>query len=145
MFKIPSNQQSLKFLFESLQSVKKFFTLSYELEVELSLWKYYTTPKLKELIDVFNFMTETVMRYVDKAVERLDAKEKNTDDSVKSVLEKLLEVDRKLAVVMALDMILAGVDTVSVTTLYVSISLGSITKLHSLTLLDIWSACWLLV
>lgn len=39
--------------------------------------------------------------------------EKTEDDHELSVLEKLLDVDPKVAVVMVSDMLLAGIDTVS--------------------------------
>lgn len=48
---------------------------------------------------------------MDEAVVRLE-NSPSTDTKNKSVLEKLLKVDRKVAVLMAFDMLLAGVDTV---------------------------------
>lgn len=96
--------------------MKDFFVLAYELDVALSFWKYYKTPKFYKLMDVFDQMTETIMLYVDKAVARLDARDQlnNNEASDRSVLEKLLMIDRKIAIVMAFDMLLAGVDTVSI-------------------------------
>lgn len=66
-------------------------------------------------MDVFDQMTATIMLYVDKAVARLDARGQlnNNEASDRSVLEKLLMIDRRIAIVMAFDMLLAGVDTVS--------------------------------
>lgn len=93
--------------------MKDFFVLAYELDVALSFWKYYKTPKFYKLMDVFDQMTKTIMYYVDRSVSRLDAIDKNRSDANdKSVLEKLLLIDRRIAIVMAFDMILAGVDTV---------------------------------
>lgn len=99
----------------SLQSVKDFFILAYELDVALSIWKYYKTPKFYKLMDVFDQMTATIMLYVDKAVARLDARDQLNDNEAgdRSVLEKLLMIDRRIAIVMAFDMLLAGVDTVT--------------------------------
>lgn len=97
------------------QSVKNFFILAYELDVAVSIWKYYKTKKFKKLMGVFDQMTETIMKYVDRAVVRLDTKGKLGDESDRSVLEKLLLIDRRVAIVMAFDMLLAGVDTVSFT------------------------------
>lgn len=99
----------------SLQSVKDFFILAYELDVALSIWKYYKTPKFYKLMDVFDQMTATIMLYVDKAVARLDARDQlnNNEAGDRSVLEKLLMIDRRIAIVMAFDMLLAGVDTVT--------------------------------
>lgn len=64
-------------------------------------------------MNVFEEMTQTIMFYVDKAVARLDSMDQsNRDNDDKSVLEKLLLIDRRIAIIMAFDMILAGVDTV---------------------------------
>jgi hypothetical protein len=46
--------------------------------------------------------------FIEEAMKKMEKK----NESDVSVLEKLLQIDRKVAVVMALDMILAGVDTV---------------------------------
>lgn len=64
-------------------------------------------------------MTEKIMKRVDNAVARLESlKEANGVVSAadKSVLEKLLLIDRRIAIVMAFDMLLAGIDTVRVHT-----------------------------
>lgn len=78
----------------------------------MSIWKYYKTARFKKLMGVFDQMNETIMKYVDRAVVRLDTKGKLGDESDRSVLEKLLMIDRRVAIVMAFDMLLAGVDTV---------------------------------
>lgn len=111
---IELNAVTCWFFFSRLQSVKDFFILAYELDVALSIWKYYKTPKFYKLMEVFDQMTETIMLYVDKAVARLDARDQlnNNGASDRSVLEKLLMIDRRIAIVMAFDMLLAGVDTV---------------------------------
>lgn len=50
---------------------------------------------------------------MNQGIEGLEKKEKKTDTNREaSVLEKLLAIDRHAAVVMALDMMLAGIDTV---------------------------------
>lgn len=68
---------------------------------------------------IFDQMTEKIMKRVDNAVARLESlKEANGVVSAadKSVLEKLLLIDRRIAIVMAFDMLLAGIDTVRVHT-----------------------------
>lgn len=44
-------------------------------------------------------------------VEELERKKQNADREA-SVLEKLLKIDKEAAIVMAMDMLLAGIDTV---------------------------------
>lgn len=53
------------------------------------------------------------MSKVDEAIIRMENNPTQSSDS-QSVLEKLLKVDRHVAVVMAFDMLMAGVDTVLV-------------------------------
>lgn len=54
------------------------------------------------------------MYYIDQAIEKLEkGSYSNTADKEPSVLEKLLKIDKHAAMVMALDMMMAGVDTVS--------------------------------
>lgn len=60
---------------------------------------------------VLDELTTIIMAKVDEAVIRLD-KNPSQDSDSQSVLEKLLKVNRDVAVVMAFDMLLAGVDTV---------------------------------
>lgn len=64
-------------------------------------------------MNIFDQMTEVIMFYVDNAVKRLEEqKQLENGANDRSVLEKLLLIDRRIAVVMAFDMLLAGVDTV---------------------------------
>lgn len=64
---------------------------------------------------VFDEITEIIMKHIDDAVKRLEASNKlSSDRSDRSVLEKLLEINREIAIVMAFDMLMAGVDTVSI-------------------------------
>lgn len=51
-----------------------------------------------------------ITEYIDQAIEEF---EKNpSSGGEESVLQKLLKIDKKVAIVMALDMMMAGVDTV---------------------------------
>lgn len=44
--------------YSSFQSVHDFFTLTYDLEVMFSIWKYYKTPPFKQLIKSLHVLTE---------------------------------------------------------------------------------------
>lgn len=59
---------------------------------------------------VLSFRTN--MKYVNKMMDRLEKEESAKNDEIPSVLEKLLKVDRNIAAVMSLDMMIAGIDTV---------------------------------
>lgn len=58
----------------------------------------------------------TTLYYIDEAIEKFEENPSSEHNREPSVLEKLLKIDKHVAVVMALDMFLAGVDTTSSTT-----------------------------
>uniref|UniRef100_A0A1S4JS48 Uncharacterized protein n=1 Tax=Culex quinquefasciatus TaxID=7176 RepID=A0A1S4JS48_CULQU len=95
-----------------MTNIREFFELSYHLDILPSIWRYYKTPTFKRLMTVLDELTRIIMAKVDEAVIRLD-KNPSQDSDSQSVLEKLLKVNRDVAVVMAFDMLLAGVDTTS--------------------------------
>ncbi|XP_002012851.2 probable cytochrome P450 12a4, mitochondrial [Drosophila persimilis] len=95
-----------------------FFDLSADLELKPSAWRYFKTPKLMKLMKVLDGLQEITSAYVDEAIERLEKEAKEgvvRPENEQSVLEKLLKVDKKVATVMAMDMLMAGVDTTSST------------------------------
>ncbi|XP_062548455.1 cytochrome P450 CYP12A2-like [Armigeres subalbatus] len=95
-----------------VSNIRQFFELTYQLDVLPSVWKYYKTPTFKKLMITLDNLTDLVMTKVDDAVIRLE-KNPSAPNDTQSVLEKLLKVDRHVAIVMAFDMLMAGVDTTS--------------------------------
>jgi hypothetical protein len=55
------------------------------------------------------------MKYIDEAMERLRNKDPNDPNNELSLVERILanEPDPKMAYILALDLILVGIDTVS--------------------------------
>ncbi|CAO1351187.1 unnamed protein product [Diamesa serratosioi] len=95
-----------------IKLIRQFFVLGYDFEVMPSVWRVYETKAFKNLLNVYDEMTNIIMHYVDNAVEKM----KNsppTIDREQSILEKLLKINKNVAVVMAADSMLAGVDTTS--------------------------------
>ena len=99
------------------QSLTDFFTLSMDIEFKPSIWKYYKTPTFKKLMKTLDDILDITSAYVNEAIERIEQEQKEgkpeKPESEKSVLEKLIKIDKKIAMVMAMDMLMAGVDTVS--------------------------------
>lgn len=60
------------------------------------------------------YIRSLILKHINRGIEELK-KKKNDPNAVReaSVLEKLLKIDRHVAVVMAMDMLLAGIDTVN--------------------------------
>ncbi|XP_073816990.1 cytochrome P450 CYP12A2 [Musca autumnalis] len=101
------------------KALTEFFEASAALEFQPSIWKYIKTPTFKKAIRSLDEITEITKMYVDEAFERIEAEDKSRSEekpeSEKSVLEKLVKVDKQIALVMAMDMLMAGVDTTSST------------------------------
>ncbi|XP_065723208.2 probable cytochrome P450 12a4, mitochondrial [Drosophila suzukii] len=94
----------------------EFFIVSADLEMKPSLWRYIKTPKLKRVLKALDGIQEVILAYVDEAIDRLEKEAKSgvvRPENEQSVLEKLLKVNIKVATVMAMDMLMAGVDTTS--------------------------------
>lgn len=85
------------------------FEIAYEFDILPSVWRYYHTPAFKRAIKTFDEVTDIIYGYVNKAVEK---HEKNPSSGNGGVLEKLLKVDKNIAIIMAIDMLSAGIDTV---------------------------------
>ncbi|XP_073817037.1 cytochrome P450 CYP12A2-like isoform X2 [Musca autumnalis] len=101
------------------QALTDFFTYSLEIEFKPSIWKYYKTSTFMKLMKCLDEITDITKGFVEEAIARLEEERKNgmpeKPDSEKSVLEKLVKIDKKIAMVMAMDMLMAGVDTTSST------------------------------
>lgn len=82
------------------------------IEFRPSIWRYVATPTYKKIMKVLDNIQDITVGYVNEALERLEHEPSNKPESEQSVLEKLLKIDKKVATVMAMDMLMAGVDTV---------------------------------
>lgn len=87
------------------------FDLMYRLENLPSLWKIYNTRNLKKLFRALDTLHEISNKYIKRAKEKLGETTDNTDLQNRSILEKLLRIDEETAYVMALDMLMGGIDT----------------------------------
>uniref|UniRef100_A0A182MJR4 Cytochrome P450 n=1 Tax=Anopheles culicifacies TaxID=139723 RepID=A0A182MJR4_9DIPT len=94
--------------------VRNVFDLIYRLEFEPSLWKYFKTPTFKLLMKEFDNLTDLIMTKIEEAAQKFE--NNPTKESNQSVLEKLLKVNKRVAMVMAFDMLMAGIDTTSSST-----------------------------
>uniref|UniRef100_B5DUY3 Uncharacterized protein n=1 Tax=Drosophila pseudoobscura pseudoobscura TaxID=46245 RepID=B5DUY3_DROPS len=98
--------------------LEDFFKVSADLELKPSAWRVFKTPKLMKMMNILDTILYIISAYIDEAVERLEKEAKEgvvRPENEQSVLEKLLKVDKKVATVMAMDMLMAGVDTTSST------------------------------
>uniref|UniRef100_A0A182QCA7 Cytochrome P450 n=1 Tax=Anopheles farauti TaxID=69004 RepID=A0A182QCA7_9DIPT len=94
-----------------LSLVRNIFDLIYQIEYQSLLWKYFKTSKFKLLMKEFDNLTDLIMAKIDEAVQRFE--KTPMVEGNQSVLEKLLKLNKRVAVVMAFDMLIAGIDTTS--------------------------------
>ncbi|XP_017149626.1 probable cytochrome P450 12b2, mitochondrial [Drosophila miranda] len=95
-----------------------FFNYSFQYDVQPSIWPYYKTRGFNRFLKTYDDITEITTNYIEEAIQRFEI-----DDGRKNkcVLEQLLGLNKQVAVVMAMDMLMAGIDTTSsafVTILY---------------------------
>ncbi|KAJ6618908.1 putative cytochrome P450 12b2, mitochondrial [Pseudolycoriella hygida] len=105
--KDPETQQFIK-------SLKDLFHLGCKIEAMPPIWNYIHIPMFQQLMDALNILTEISKKYVDNATERiLKGDAKNVKGCDESVFEKLLKINEDYALIMAIDMLLGGIDTTS--------------------------------
>ncbi|XP_037955941.1 cytochrome P450 CYP12A2-like [Teleopsis dalmanni] len=103
---------------ELINRMQKFFELLFELDIKPSLWKYVHTPKFRQAMKIMDEMIDLTTYYIEEAIIELQEQQKTISNKgnvksehEKSILERLINIDRTVAIVMALDMLQAGVDT----------------------------------
>ncbi|KAM7361974.1 uncharacterized protein ACRADG_012838 [Cochliomyia hominivorax] len=98
-------------------TLNEFISLSLDIELKPSIWRYYKTPTFKRLMISLDTILEITTHHINEAIQRLEEERQRgvpeKTENKKSVLEKLLKIDKKIATVMAMDMLMAGVDTSS--------------------------------
>ncbi|XP_055847825.1 cytochrome P450 CYP12A2-like [Episyrphus balteatus] len=100
-----------KELFKNLQI---FLQYVYELDFKPSAYKYVWTPTFARYKKALDGIYETIFGYVEETLQQMEKKNlENSAERELSVLEKLLKIDKSIAIVMAMDLLMAGVDTTS--------------------------------
>ncbi|XP_061400831.1 probable cytochrome P450 12c1, mitochondrial, partial [Musca vetustissima] len=96
-------------LFNHLQHFTKAF---YDLGIKPSIYRYIKTPSYRRFENAMDSITQICSKFVDETLQRIEARGGDHQEG-RSVLEKLIKIDRRIAIIMAIDMLIAGVDTTS--------------------------------
>uniref|UniRef100_A0A1I8Q7H4 Cytochrome P450 n=1 Tax=Stomoxys calcitrans TaxID=35570 RepID=A0A1I8Q7H4_STOCA len=96
---------------ELFDNFQMFSMATYDLGIKPSIYKYFKTPTYKRFEKAMDRITDICCKFVDEALGRIE----NTGHKGegRSVLEQLLKIDRRIAKIMAVDMLIAGADTTS--------------------------------
>ncbi|EEB11516.1 cytochrome P450, putative [Pediculus humanus corporis] len=103
-----------------IDSVKTFFANVAQVELRMPVWRIYSTPAWKKYIGAFDVFRETCLKYINESMIKLNSKtlkddDDDDDDDIPLVERILLKTsDPKVATVLALDLLLVGIDTTSV-------------------------------
>ncbi|XP_045500480.1 cytochrome P450 CYP12A2-like [Colias croceus] len=103
-----------------IQTVRDIFVLVEKLEFRPNIWRYISTPTYRQIMLRYKELDRLTTQFIKEAKNELKTRDKKPNEE-RGVLEKLLEIDDKMATIMASDMLFAGVDTTSnsvITTLY---------------------------
>ncbi|CAB3372379.1 Hypothetical predicted protein [Cloeon dipterum] len=98
-----------------IDSVHQMLQCLHSLEMgNTTLWTFVSTPTWRKFASTLDYFTAVALKYVNEAIER-SKKIPTEDENKMSVLERFLKRDPNptRAVIMALDMLMAGVDTTS--------------------------------
>ncbi|XP_014245081.1 probable cytochrome P450 301a1, mitochondrial isoform X2 [Cimex lectularius] len=83
------------------------------LELKFPYWRYFPSTLWNRYISNMDYFREVCMKYINKSLSNL--KSKSADSHDLSLLERILvnEKNPKIACILALDLILVGIDTIS--------------------------------
>ncbi|XP_066257198.1 probable cytochrome P450 301a1, mitochondrial [Euwallacea similis] len=84
------------------------------LELRFPFWRFFPTSLWTRYVKNMDYFVEICMKHIDTAIERLKKKSAK-DERDLSLVERILakEPDPKIAYILALDLILVGIDTIS--------------------------------
>ncbi|XP_032517342.2 cytochrome P450 CYP12A2-like isoform X1 [Danaus plexippus] len=100
-----------------IECAKDIINLSWKLEFRPSMWKYLATKNFRKIIRAFDLQWDTSVYFIREAEKKIKERGHDVPEEDKSIIEKLLSIDEKVALAMGNEMLLAGIDTVSFTTI----------------------------
>ncbi|KAL1501985.1 hypothetical protein ABEB36_007202 [Hypothenemus hampei] len=93
-----------------IDSVLGMFDAIYKLDILPSMWKIYKTKTLKKLISHLDYLTQVNTKFIDECLANSNP-DPNIPEHERSILERLIKVNKKVALAMTLDLTNAGIDT----------------------------------
>ncbi len=117
---LPEQSQQMQII----RAVSDIFSNAMYLDNGAQLWKYFPSPRLTKFKSGYETFRDLCSVYIQKALEDLKSQKDPAEDP--SLLELFFArgCDENTAIVMALDMMFAGIDTSSHTSSYVMFQLA---------------------
>ncbi|KAJ8924326.1 hypothetical protein NQ315_007122 [Exocentrus adspersus] len=92
-----------------ISNVNEMFRIMYKLDVLPPIWKFIETPTWKKYVSILDSITETTMKYTEESLNKTI--EEDIPEHKLSVLQRLAKQNKKIAITMVMDMLMAGIDT----------------------------------
>ncbi|XP_060656180.1 probable cytochrome P450 12d1 distal, mitochondrial [Drosophila nasuta] len=93
---------------------REIFKLVFKLDLQPSPWKFISTPTYRKMIRTLSESLDVTQRMLDDTCAELEKRRKAGEPGSNSMLERLMNIDPKIALVMGLDILFAGVDATTV-------------------------------
>ncbi|CAH1406869.1 unnamed protein product [Nezara viridula] len=105
---LPNNSEPQKIIDAAKFALRKIAIL----ELKAPYWRYFPTTTWRKYIENMDYFRSVCMKYIQMALENLKKKDNKQE---LSLLERILETEKdpKIACILALDLILVGIDTIS--------------------------------
>ncbi|PNF14497.1 putative cytochrome P450 49a1 [Cryptotermes secundus] len=99
-----------------IKSIHTFFENVAEVELRTPFWRVWSTPTWKKYIAALDAFRELCMKQIAEAMDRSIPEESERSEDDMSIVQKIIRKtsNPKMAAVLALDLLLVGVDTTSV-------------------------------
>lgn len=99
-----------------IDSINAFFWTVAEVELRMPIWRIYQTSAYKKYIGALDTFRDLCMRHINIAMEKMNNSTDVKSEEHISIVERILQKTNnpKIAAVLALDLIMVGVDTTSV-------------------------------
>lgn len=112
------------------------------LELKFPFWRYFPTPLWSKYVNNMNYFVEICMKYIQAATAKMKSRTPAEREALgePSLLERVIlsEKNEKIACIMALDLILVGIDTVSAALMkYVDVNLNILSHQISMAVCSI--------
>ncbi|KAH8348640.1 hypothetical protein KR084_009331, partial [Drosophila pseudotakahashii] len=93
---------------------KEALKCMFKVDFQPSMWKYISTPTFRKMMRLLDESLEVTLRLLKETQDDLEKRRQAGEQmNSNSMLQRMMEVDSKLAVVMSLDTLFAGVDATS--------------------------------
>ncbi|KAH8321783.1 hypothetical protein KR067_000968, partial [Drosophila pandora] len=98
-------------MFQMTRDILKYV---FKLDMQPSLWKVFPTPTYKKMMKLLNESVEVTQKLLKETQDTLEARRlAGGEVNSNSMLQRMMAVDPKMATIMSLDILFAGVDATS--------------------------------